>query len=195
MKAKFKLLLVLLCAIFSTSCSNEDANFDEPTEALTYDDVRQKFLDAGFQLNVPRDSSAVVIELHSSQEAMDFLNEYMVNKQLRSEISRAGIGTVIYFKTWKRPNGATLCTFDYNGLSVKFTMKNCEIEDGIQFDYFDKDYKFGTGNIDHSHKHPILWIRFVKPITFVVNGEEFSREDIIDFRFELVLNQEIAVVR
>lgn len=187
----------MLCVVFSTSCSNEDANFDEPTETLTYDDVRQKFLDAGFKLNVPRDSSATVIELHSPQDALDSLYEYMLNKRLENRVSREGIGAVIYFETKALSNGKTECSFRYNGLSVEFKMtSDCKIENNrIHLDYFDKDYKFKTGGLDNSYKYPILSAKFVKPITFVVGGEDFTREDEVNFRFELILNQGFAIVR
>lgn len=196
MKTKSGLLLVLLCAIFLTSCSNESADFDEPTETLTYDDVRQYFLDAGFKLNVPVDSSVVVIKVNSPQEALTLLNSYIADDQFKCDISRSALGTVIYFDTYDLPNGETSCSFKHEGLRVQFTMtKDFRIneEKRIRLDLEDKSYKYKDSGLRNYNKDLFLWALYVKPISFEVDGEVFTKESELGFKFQLVLGSGFAV--
>lgn len=196
MKAKLKLLLVLLCVVFSTSCSNEDANFDEPTDALTYDDVIQKFLDAGFQLNVPRDSSATVIELHSPQEALAFLDKYLAEIELNNSQSRFSVLASEKIEKENQSNGTYLCSFKYKGLEVRFTItKDCKIDDtkAFEINYFDESYKFEKMRV-LDDVDPIIDIVFVKEIVTIVNGVKMTSTKERWFRILLALSDGWALI-
>lgn len=114
---------------------------DDTSCELTYEYVKQKYMEAGFKSYIPSDSSVTIIEMNSPHEALNFLENYLNEKGVVATTSRAEIHRDIDCR--RRSDGRYDCSFELFGLKLHFIVNKEYIleDDGMGLSFDDSKYK------------------------------------------------------